>query len=183
MKLMSHFPLCWTISKIFKDPKLHSHFVLVQLCKSLKNLLVLIYSKLHLKSCACLYKFWYSTVVTAIWCLNWQVERPRIEKKPVTSEHPVIKRKKKKYKDPDNLCKMPVHDLTALNFACIFILLQINVDCGMFNSFTVEISPEHADTEWYEGEWSLQFLAPLKHLWVSPFRPEFFLRYKPLLVK
>ena len=38
-------------------------------------------------------------------CCDWQVERPRIEKKQVTSEHPVIKRKKKKYKDPDNLCK------------------------------------------------------------------------------
>ena len=112
---------------------------------SLKNLLVLSYSKLHSKSCDCLYKF--STVVTAICCLNWQVERPRIEKKPVTSEHPVIKRKKKKYKDPDNLCKMPVHDLTVLHFACIFILLQINVDCGLFNSFTVEISPKHPDTE------------------------------------
>jgi len=76
-----------------------------------------------------------------------EVERPRIEKKPVASEHPVIKRKKKKYKDPDNLCKMPVHDLTELHFACIFILQQINIDCGMFNSFTVEISPEHPDTE------------------------------------
>ncbi|XP_031559748.1 supervillin-like isoform X2 [Actinia tenebrosa] len=28
---------------------------------------------------------------------------PKIEKKQITSEHPVIKRKKKKYKDPDNL--------------------------------------------------------------------------------
>ena len=123
-------------------------------------IIVLIYSKLHSKSCDCLYKL-------AIWYLNWQVERPRIEKKPVTSEHPVIKRKKKKYKDPDNLCKMPVHDLTVLHFACIFILQQINIDCGMFNSFTVEISPEHPDTEWYEGEWSLQFLVPLKHSRVS----------------
>lgn len=47
-------------------------------------------------------------------CIKWQyvscnlqVERPRIEKKQVTSEHPVIKRKKKKYKDPENLCKLP----------------------------------------------------------------------------
>ena len=35
---------------IFLDPKLHSTYGLVQFCKSLKNLLVLIYAKLYLKS-------------------------------------------------------------------------------------------------------------------------------------
>ncbi|XP_067018746.1 uncharacterized protein [Acropora muricata] len=42
-----------------------------------------------------------------------EVERPRIEKKPVTSEHPVIKRKKKKYKDPDNLWRRHTVNLAA----------------------------------------------------------------------
>ncbi|XP_022790762.1 supervillin-like isoform X2 [Stylophora pistillata] len=42
-----------------------------------------------------------------------EVERPRIEKKQVTSEHPVIKRKKKKYKDPDNLWRRHTLDLAA----------------------------------------------------------------------
>ena len=42
--------------KFFKDRKLDSHYGLVQFCSSLKNLLVLIYSKLHSKSCDYLYK-------------------------------------------------------------------------------------------------------------------------------
>ena len=42
--------------KFLKDPKLHSPYELVQFCQSLKNLLVLIYSKLHSKSCDYLYK-------------------------------------------------------------------------------------------------------------------------------
>ena len=48
--------------------------------------------------------------------LCWkQVDKPRIEKKPVTSEHPVIRRKKKKYKDPDNLCKLNSFTLDSAN--------------------------------------------------------------------
>ncbi|XP_078345017.1 uncharacterized protein LOC144630533 isoform X1 [Oculina patagonica] len=43
-----------------------------------------------------------------------EVERPRIEKKQVTSEHPVIKRKKKKYKDPDNLWRRHTLDASAM---------------------------------------------------------------------
>ena len=42
-------------SKFFKDYKLHSPLGLVQFCYPFKNLLVLIYSKLHSKSC----DYWY----------------------------------------------------------------------------------------------------------------------------
>ena len=42
-------------SKFFKDHKVHSPYGLVHFCWSLKNLLVLIYSKLHSKSCDYLY--------------------------------------------------------------------------------------------------------------------------------
>lgn len=42
-----------------------------------------------------------------------EVERPKIEKKQVTSEHPVIRRKKKKYKDPENLWRRHTLDLAA----------------------------------------------------------------------
>ncbi|XP_032218251.1 supervillin isoform X2 [Nematostella vectensis] len=38
---------------------------------------------------------------------------PRVEKKAVTSEHPVIRRKKKKYKDPDNLWRRHTVDFAA----------------------------------------------------------------------
>ena len=45
------------ISTFFKDHKVHSPKVLVPFCWSLKNLLVPIHSKLHLKSCDYLYKY------------------------------------------------------------------------------------------------------------------------------
>ena len=45
-------------SKFFKDHKVHSPYVLVHFFWSLKNLLVLIYSKFHSKSCDYLYLLW-----------------------------------------------------------------------------------------------------------------------------
>ena len=57
--------------KFFKDPKLHSAYRLVQFCQSLKNLLVLIYSKLHSKSCDYLYKTSYKMNRTRTILTTW----------------------------------------------------------------------------------------------------------------